>query len=379
MTKRANGEGTIYRRGDGRWCAAMWHDDPVSGQRRRAFLYGKTRTEVRQKLKAAELRAEEGAPVRDNNATVAKWIREWGQGALKASSRKASTQALYRGLARTHLEAAPFGDITLDKLRPSHVDRLIVTLRGKRLSEATVRQIYGILRVSLDDAVRDGLLARNPAAAVKRPTITKREARYLTSVEVASLLKAAENTRYHDALALIAQTGLRRGEALALRWDDIDFSAATLRVRGTLSRVDGELVVTPPKTEKSRRTLPLSPAAVSLLHRVRTRQRVERVRAGNQWDGNRHVFTTELGSAVDPRNVLRALRTAADAAGLVGVGIHTLRHSAATAMLEQGVNLKVVSEALGHSSIAITGDVYAHVSENALRDAMNRLSEAIGQ
>jgi integrase len=142
--------------------------------------------------------------------------------------------------------------------------------------------------------------------------------------------------------------------------------------------VGKQLIVTEPKTEKSRRTLPLSPAMIALLRRHRASQRADQLRAGSEWAASGHVFTSQHGTPLEPRAVLRALATAAKAAGLTGANVHTLRHSAATGWIENGVSLKAVSEALGHSSIAITGDVYAHVSEQATREAMTLLSDAIG-
>jgi integrase len=141
--------------------------------------------------------------------------------------------------------------------------------------------------------------------------------------------------------------------------------------------VEGALVVTEPKTAKSRRTLPLSPAAVELLHAVRAAQAAERLRAGSAWHQTGYVFTTETGEPCDPRNALRALKIAAHKAGLPSVGLHTLRHSAASVMLTKGVPLKVVSKMLGHASIAITGDIYGHVSPDVSREAVTKLGAAL--
>ncbi len=378
MGKRANGEHSIYQRKDGTWCAAIVCDDPATGRRTRKVLYGKTRTQVRGKLKVADERAEAGAPVRDAKASVAAWLAQWRATTLKASNRKATTKELYEILCKHHLEAEPFGAIPLDRLRPSEIDRLILALNDKGLSDATVQRIFTVPRVALEGAVRDGLIARNPAASVKQPSVARKEARYLSPTEVARVLRAAKDSRYHCLLALIAATGLRRGEAAALRWRDLDLAAGTLQVCGTLSRIGGKLVVTEPKTAKSRRTLPLSPSVVTMLEAHRKRQAAERTRAGSMWVETDHVFTTESGTLVEPHNILRAVMVAAHDAALADVGVHTLRHSAATTWLENGVHLKAVSELLGHASIAITADIYGHVSDETARGAMATLSDAIG-
>jgi integrase len=189
-------------------------------------------------------------------------------------------------------------------------------------------------------------------------------------------LRAAEGGRYVSLFALLVNTGLRRGEALALQWSDVDLTRGILRVRGILSRLDGGLVVTEPKTAKSKRFVPLSEPAERLLRQVHAAQAEERRLAGSAWRQPGFVFTTEFGEPCDPRNAFRALRAAATKAGLPHARLHTLRHSAASVMLTRGVPRKVVSDILGHSSIAITGDIYGHVSPDVARQAMDTLGDA---
>jgi len=365
MTKRANGEGSLYQRGDGKWCASLRYEDPITGEHVRKTLYGTTKTEARRKMKEAQQRVEGGGPVRDSSATMAAWLTEWRSGALEASSRADTTKNTYKTLSRKHIEPAPFGAITLDRLKPSDIDRLIIELRKKKLSASTIRQAYTVLRISLADAKRDGLVARNVAESVPRPKVPKKEARFLTAEEVARLLDAAKGSRYHDLLAFIAATGVRKSEALSTKWADIDMRAATYKVPGT-------------KSDASKRQLHLSPALVTMLKRHKKVQAQERLHAGNQWQRTGYVFTTELGTRIDARNTLRAIDAAAKKAKLDGVCVHTLRHSAATAMLENGVNLKAVSALLGHSDIATTANLYGHMTDDQARKAMDGLSEVIG-
>ena len=200
----------------------------------------------------------------------------------------------------------------------------------------------------------------------------------LDAHDVAVVLRAAEASRYHPALELIASTGLRKGEALALRWDRVDLDAGTLKVAATIARVHHALTITEPKTARSRRTVPMPPAVVAMLRKHRTEQNAERLRAGDQWTHSGLVFTTELGGPVDPRNLLRVIEVAAKAAGVEGVGVHTLRHSAAVDWLESGVHIKAVADLLGHSSIAITGVVYGHTSDDTARAAVDGLAGRLG-
>ena len=379
MSRRSKGEGAIYRRSDGKWCAAIVHDDPATLRRRRTVLYGRTRTEVSRKLKEAQKRVEAGGPVRDATTSLAAWLQYWQDTSLESSSRKETTKQLYKSVTVHHLSPEPFGALRLDQLKPTHVEALLGRLRDKRLSESTVRQAFIVLGIALDAAVRDGLLARNPTRAVHRPSIASKEAEHMTPDEVASILAAAASSRYYPLFALLVATGLRRGEAAALKWTDVDLKHETLKVRGTLVRINAALVITPPKSEKSRREVPLSPGVVKMLKAHRSAQNHERLRAGNQWIPSGHVFVTEFGAPVDPRNILRAFRTAANAAKIDHhVTVHTLRHSAATGWLENGLNIVEVSRRLGHSSISITGDVYGHISDAAARGPMDAWSEAIG-
>lgn len=393
---RSKGDGSAYQRHDhgscpkagpdgqrpehrcrGRWVGAV--DVTEGGRRRRAVFYGATKAEVKASVKTAIARVDAGSPAKDDKALLSAVVTVWIASTLEASDRAPSTKATYATLLRSQVLTDPIAGKALADLKPSHVEQLTVRMRAKGLSASTIRQTYTILRAVLETAVRDELLATNPAAKVKRPGVPRVEARYLTVAEVAVLLEAAKDSRYAPLMRVLVATGLRRGEALALRWQDVDLTNGVLRVRGTLSRVGGRLVISEQlKTERSRRDVPLSPTTVAVLKAVKVSQAVERLKAGSVWVETGHVFTTEDGQPRDPRGALRAINRIAKAAGMEGVGLHTLRHSAATAMLEAGVPLRTVSELLGHSSVAVTGDVYGHVSTEGARSAVDRLSVAMG-
>lgn len=370
---------SITRRRDGRYQAAVpWTDS--YGAKRRTFVYGSNPDEVASRVEQVRDRLKSSQPVTDSRTSLEAYAQAWIDSTLAASERKQTTKTLYAGLARTHIIGSTLGSRPLKSILPSHVERWVGDLKASGRAPSTVRQVYTVLRAILDTAVRDKLLAVNPAAAVKRPKVSRTEAEYLTAHQVRQLLQGAVNTRYGPLFAFLVNTGLRRGEALALRWSDVDLKRRTLHVRGTMARIDGELRHTSTKTLASRRVVPLSPAVVALLESVRARQRAERLAAGSEWVQTPYVFTTETGTPCDPRNALRALKASAKRAGLEeDVGLHTLRHSAASVMLEHGIPLKVVSELLGHSSVAITGDVYGHVTPEASYTALSVLSDALNE
>jgi integrase len=372
--RRSNGEGSIYRRAsDGLWIGSLTIDG-----RQKPIASGKRRGDVADKLEEARRRLKADEPVKDARVTVALFVPDWIRKALAASNRKPSTRENYATIARTHLIPAPFGALTLDRLRPSDIEALLVAKRDAGLSGSTVRLVCTVCRAMLDIAVRDGLIRRNPAAAVKRPTIKRNEARYLTPAEVGRLLEAAKGDRLQPLIVLMLGTGLRRGEALALHWRDVDLSAGHVRVRSTLSRVERALVFDEPKTERSRRFVSLPSPVVETLRRHKTSLAAERL-AAVAWvpwpDHDDLVFPTHIGTPTDPRNALRAFEGIAGRAGLSGAGLHTLRHSAASALIASGAHLKVVQEMLGHSSYGITADVYAHVNVEQQREAAQRLGE----
>lgn len=187
-----------------------------------------------------------------------------------------------------------------------------------------------------------------------------------------------EDDRLAPLVRFMLGTGLRRGEALALTWGDVDLTGALVRVRGTLGRTSTGLSVGRTKTEKSRRTVPLPRAAVEALRSQRGLQESDRRRLPLPWQHSGFVFTNELGTPLEPPNVLRRFQVLANAAGLPkGVGLHTLPHSTASFLLAAGTHTKIVQEHLGHSSYAITADIYSQVAPQQAREAAGRLDESL--
>jgi integrase len=383
VSKRAKGEGSVRQRKDGRgWEARLTYEDAITGETRTISLYGPTATVVRAKLDKARDRIKAQLPAKDSALRVCDWIEQWWETGLAASDRADSTKELYADLSRIHICGNPIGKVPLDRLRKSHIDGLIVGLKKAGYAESTIRSIYTVLRGALDDAKVNGLIATNPTHLVPRPAVTNKEAHHLPPGQVAVVLGAVRDmdSRHLLPLVLIAATGMRRGEGVGVQWDAINLDKGGMRVltQAVRTRAKGLHIKPVPKTERSKRPIPLSADVVALLKAHRAAQAAERLRAGEAWTDHGLVFTTETGGILEPRNVLRTIVAAAKKAGVEDCVVHTLRHSAATAWLEDGRHIRAVADLLGHSSIAITGDLYGHTEDGTTRGAIDGLSEALG-
>ncbi len=200
----------------------------------------------------------------------------------------------------------------------------------------------------------------------------------MTPDQARAFLDANRDDRLWPLYVLALATGLRQGELLALRWEDVDLDGRRLRVRGTLARVAGKLVVLEPKTERSRRTIGLPEVALSALRAHRTRQRMEHLVAGSRWVETRHVFATTIGTPIEAAAVTRAFQRSLERAGLPRSRFHDLRHAAATFLLAQGFTLEDVKHLLGHSSITLTSNTYGHVLERRQRQVAAGMDAVLG-
>jgi integrase len=386
MAKRHNGEGQIRQRSDGRWEARV--TVIVGGERKRVSFYGATAEAVRDQMKDGRARAEREEPIRDSTRRFGDYAEHWLDNVLDVSDRAAATKSLYRRLTRLHL-IPTLGTKPLGKLVKSDVEGLLGKLKRKGLSQSSIKQAFLVLRMTLASAVEDGLIASNPAAKITTPQVDREEADFLTPAQSRALVAALGDLRYADAVRLTLATGMRRGEVAGLKWADVDLRKGQLRVRRTLNRIDGELVISTPKTEKSRRTIPLTSTTVAMLKSHKAAQAVERLAAGDRWVDEDWVFSTALGSRTDPRlSVLRTVEIAAkrakwaDDEGVEHTGMaasaHALRHAAGSAMVDAGASLPTVRDILGHSSVAITGDIYSHPPEASARAAVDSWAQQLG-
>jgi integrase len=268
------------------------------------------------------------------------------------------------------------GAVPLQSLAPLEIENLYKELlatggaEGRALSPKTVRNTHIVLRKALADAERLGLVVRNAAAVAKPPVPAKRKHTTWSADELARFLGSIERERLAAAFILLATTGMRRGEALGLRWSDVDLKAGRLSIVQTVTTVSDKIVITPPKTAGSRRSVSLDPETVAVLRDHRRRQNEERLKAGELWVGEGDlVFTDEIGQPVHPSALSRLFASRVRRAGLPVIRLHDLRHTYATVALGAGVHPKIVSERLGHATTAVTLDLYSHVTPTIDADA----------
>jgi integrase len=332
----------------------------------------------RDKVRSDIARGNYVAPTRQ---TFEEFSAEWME--ARRSRLRPSTLASYADLFRDHVNPR-VGHIWLPKLTAAHLDALYGELlaSGRRygtggLSPRTVRYVHTVIRAALQTAFRWGRVARNVADLAEPPTVAKTEARHWNAGELRRFLGAAETDRLGALLHLAAMTGLRRGEVCGLRWQDVDFDRGTITVVQSRILVDGKVLTSTPKTDAGRRTVALDPRSVEVLRSHKATQGRERLKAGPAWQDSGLVFTREDGRPLPPDWVYRRFTALVRDAGLPVISFHGLRHSHATALLGAGVDLKLASSRLGHSSVRITADTYQHVERAMDKDAAARAAALV--
>lgn len=377
MSRRGRGEGTAYKRPDGRWAAQASIGYGPDGRRRRVTVYGATKAEALAKLRR-ELE-ELGAGANPTEETVEQYLRRWLRDSARLEVREA-TLAGYEANVRLYIAPA-FGRVKLRRLLPVHIQELYASMIDRGLSPRTVKQVHAVLHRALDRAVRWGLISRNPADAVDLPRGPRPEMQVLTPEQVRVFLDAARDDRLYALYALAVTCGPRQGELLGLPWDAVNFEAGTITIRQQLIWPKrGQPYLEEPKTAAGRRTFSAPKLVLEALKAHRRRQAEERLRLGEAWQNRWNlVFTTPIGTPLQPSNLVnRSFHPLLERAGLPRVRFHDLRHTAASLMAAQGVPPDVVRRILGHSSITITYDVYAHVFPQALEEAASKLDALLG-
>ncbi len=377
-------KGFIEKRGNSWRLSVYLGKDPVTGKERRVRKTVRGSEKDAQKALRDLLHSiDEGTFVEPAKMTVEQYLEQWLE--THKANVEPTTHDWYALVCRKHI-APHLGRMQLQKLTPLAIQQFYVSKlqegrldgKGKALSPNTVRHIHRVLHKALNAAVKLQLIPRNPCDAVEPPKAVKKEARYWTPEEAAQFLEAIQEDRLYALFYVALGTGLRRGELLGLRWQDVDLNEGRLTVRQEIVRKSKGTLVKAPKTEKSRATISLSRGVVEVLKKHKARQAQERLLMGDQYHDSGLVFTTFEGKPLDPSYISGDyFGKLIEKAKVRKINFHALRHTHATILASQGVPLKVVSERLRHSSVAITGDIYSHVFAQMDREAADSFDAAM--
>jgi integrase len=293
--------------------------------------------------------------------TIAEYFDKWLKNSVRGSVRR-STFDCYEVICWRHIIPA-LGGMKLSRLTPVHVQEFYRGRLDSGLASASVHKCHTVLHKALSQAVEWHLIPRNVCDAVKAPRpVPKEEMRTLSPQETRRLLETASGDRLEALYVLAVTTGMRQGELLGLKWQDVALEAETLRVRRTLTRHGGKMALGEPKTKKSRRTIHLTEAAVQALKAHSNHQLEEVEQLGDAYQDQGLVFTTQVGTLINPTNLRkRSFAPLLNKTGLPHIRFHDLRHTCATLLLSRNVHPKFVQELLGHATIVITLDTYSHM------------------
>ena len=360
MTKRrAPGEGTIFQDNRGYWVAEIRLPD---GKRKRK--YSKVQKTVKDWLLIQRKTLQDGLWVKEDKIPLKDFLGRFLNDTLK-NKLKPKTIESYTYLINNHINPV-LGDIRLTEIRPQHLQALYAQKIESGLSARTVQYIHAVIHRALDQAEKWGLVVRNVADLVEAPRPTKKPIQTFTAEQCQKLLGVLKDDRLYPFYAL-AMVGLRLGELLGLRWEDVNFDTGVISIRHTIQAIRGQgLVEGEPKSEKSRRSIVLPDFALQALLKI----------TGNPGKTGL-VFQTSNGTPFSPRNIERHFKSVLVKADLPIIRFHDLIHTAATLLLIEGVHPKVVQELLGHSTISLTMDLYSHVLPTLQQDAAQKMNKII--
>ena len=379
--KRANGEGNIRKRKDGRWEGRYTAGhDPKTGKRIIKNVLGHTQAEVKQKLSAAMEACREVDIVRSDDYTLAEWLRTWYALYAKPNIRPTTARS-YQGNMELHI-IPRIGSIKLNKLTGRDIQKLYKDLmengrlrkaqKSKQpgLSSTTVRGIHMMLHNALDRAVKERLILRNPTEDCIIPKVQKQEMKILHPEDMKAYLEAAEKRGVLPMFYLELASGIRKGELAALRWEDLDVEHRTISVsKQALGGLGKELVVNRPKAENSIRAISIPQDAVDLL-----------VREHEKHPENPYLFPSPLtGGMYHPDSVVNLHKKILKDAGLEHIRFHDLRHTFATMALQNGVDVKTVSNMLGHYDAGFTLRTYTHATRQMQEQAAEKMGNFMKQ
>ncbi len=389
--KRAYGEGGVFQReGSDDWIGTTRYEDPETGEKKKHWVYGKTRKEVAAKKKAFEDDLKKGVLPKAGKITLSTWLDTWLETYVKIRVRQ-NTYDGYKRIVDGHLKPT-LGSFTVKSLRPDQIQKMLneklisgnLRDKGQPLSARQVEYIYSVLHMALERALKNSLVTRNVCDAVDKPKKVKHEFIPWSAEQTNEFLSSVKDDRLFPFYMVAWGAGLRRAEILGLQWPDIDLGKGNLTVKRVYVRIKGGHKFQEPKTAKSRRVVPLPNAVTEELKAWKARQAQEKLR----WKGLHKdlpenerpeynplnmVFCDEIGDPLQPDFISHHFKQDVKKTELPEIRFHDLRHGHATMLLELGEDLKVISERLGHSTITLTADTYSHVREKLQREASNKL------
>lgn len=377
--RRSRGEGSITqvkKKGVDGARADKWMGRVTIAPGQRKTVYAATKSECQAAMRKALASAEKGEPIPDGRLTVGNFLKEWLEGPARRSVRPA-TFAAYRHYVEAYLIPA-LGSHRLVNLRPEHIDAMMGKARGRDggpLAPRTLQQTRAILRSALTWGERNGRVARNAAKLSEPPRVERHHVEPVTATGAQAIVAAATGDEWGVIYALALDTGLRQGELLGLRWDDVDLEGRTLRVLQTRTAVTGPATFGPPKSATSRRTVAFSATSARLLAAHRKEQAAQRLRAGRKWHDLGIVFARADGQPLDGPTVTHRFQRFLAANGLPRMRFHDLRHASASLLLGAGLPARAVADRLGHSTTRLTQDTYGHLAplQGAAAEIMDRV------
>lgn len=386
--KKANGEGSIVKRNDGRYMGRYTLDG------KRYAIYGNTFEEVRVKLTEVLARKDKGVHIATSGYTLSQWLREWLE-IYALPTVKQSTYVSYESYARLHLEPV-LGTIKLTSLSVEQFQRFF-NQKQKFLSPKSLRNIYNMLHNCLEQAIVSGYLQCNHLLGVKLPPVTKKEITILSVKEQNALHSAANASSTLAAFGIIftLSTGIRLGELLGLQWGDVDYTNHTIHIRRTVGRLlkvdesgnlipkkDGmlttEIVTRTPKSTTAQRVIPLFPEVWNDLMIYRDKQETSLSKLDIPLTPSAPIFATPLGIIYEPRTYEDLFKRTLKEANLHNINFHALRHTFATRALEAGMDIKVLSSILGHAQASTTLNLYAHALPDHKKESMQKMGAFYG-
>lgn len=349
--------------------------DPETGKTKQKWISGfATKAEAISARDKARTDARTGIFVSPTKITVQDHFEAWWT--IKSQKVKPTTADNYRQILDRYI-LPNLGSMALKDLTPVLIERMLLDL-NKDHSESTVRLVSIVLAQGLDRAIKDHLLAINPAKGIERPKGKKKSVTPYTSSELKELLKALEDHRLFAFFRLLAYSGARRGEILALKWSDLEFDKGTLSISKNRTRI-GRSVIEQDSTKggDGKRTVQIDSETLRILKKHRTDQIEERMKAGSAWQEQNYIFTQVTGEPLDPSTPYQLFKKVAKKIGLRSESLHSIRHLHATELLNSGVSVHLVKDRLGHSDISTTLRIYAHIRPEQKQEVADLFARAI--